>query len=450
MNLTELREKMAALLKEAESLSVLARDGKLNAEQDARIDAVVTEINELGPQIDKAAQRATDLDKIDQLSAAYTKPAGTRVSGAIPAGGGGSGAPAAVDLRSIGRQFTTSPAFLDYQRKPHGKSEAVNFPRPFQRTMDDMLPADGKLGPEEARALIYNNPGNLVQPLRLPDIYAPLPRPRLIRDLLMNGRVTQNAIEFVQETTYTPLAAETLEATSVTVGAKPESALGFTVATTAVKTIATWIPITRQVIEDAVQLQSYVNMRLLQMVMEREDTELMLGDGVGANLLGILNQSGIQVLDETYFAANPLPAGSTNIDRIRRARTKVRVTGRARPDGIVIHPDDYEKFDEMKDSMGRYLLENPQADVDVMGPDRGENLWGLPIVESEAVVAGTACVGAFSTMAAVFEKDNLSVYIADQHSDFFIRNIFVLLAETRLALAVFRPVAFATVALNWA
>jgi hypothetical protein len=41
--------------------------------------------------------------------------------------------------------------------------------------------------------------------------------------------------------------------------------------------------------------------------------------------------------------------------------------------------------------------------------------------------------------------------MTDSHSDFFIRNIFVLLAEERVALPVFRPAAFAKVALAaWA
>jgi hypothetical protein len=39
------------------------------------------------------------------------------------------------------------------------------------------------------------------------------------------------------------------------------------------------------------------------------------------------------------------------------------------------------------------------------------------------------------------------IYTTDSHSDYFIRNLFVILAEERVALVVFRPSAFAKVTL---
>ena len=40
-----------------------------------------------------------------------------------------------------------------------------------------------------------------------------------------------------------------------------------------------------------------------------------------------------------------------------------------------------------------------------------------------------------------------TIYTTDSHADYFIRNIFVILAEERVALPVFRPAAFASVQL---
>jgi HK97 family phage major capsid protein len=73
-------------------------------------------------------------------------------------------------------------------------------------------------------------------------------------------------------------------------------------------------------------------------------------------------------------------------------------------------------------------------------------VWGLPIVASDNITAGTALVGD-GTMAAVVDREDATIYTTDSHSDFFVRNLFVLLAEERVALAVFRPAAFAKVAL---
>jgi hypothetical protein len=49
------------------------------------------------------------------------------------------------------------------------------------------------------------------------------------------------------------------------------------------------------------------------------------------------------------------------------------------------------------------------------------------------------------TAAQVWDRMAAQLLIADQHSDFFVRNMYVLLAEERLGLAVYRPAAFALV-----
>jgi hypothetical protein len=58
------------------------------------------------------------------------------------------------------------------------------------------------------------------------------------------------------------------------------------------------------------------------------------------------------------------------------------------------------------------------------------------------MTAGQFLVG-YGPAAGIFDRMDAQIFVADQHSDFFIRNIFVVLAEERLALAVFRPAAFA-------
>jgi HK97 family phage major capsid protein len=61
---------------------------------------------------------------------------------------------------------------------------------------------------------------------------------------------------------------------------------------------------------------------------------------------------------------------------------------------------------------------------------------------------GVALVGAFGTGAQLYDREEASIRISEQHSDFFVRNAIVVLAEQRLALAVKRPEAFVKVAFN--
>jgi HK97 family phage major capsid protein len=69
----------------------------------------------------------------------------------------------------------------------------------------------------------------------------------------------------------------------------------------------------------------------------------------------------------------------------------------------------------------------------------------MPIVDTPAMEEGTALVGAFGTGAQLYDREEASIRISEQHSDFFVRNAIVILAEQRLALAVKRPEAFVKV-----
>ena len=72
------------------------------------------------------------------------------------------------------------------------------------------------------------------------------------------------------------------------------------------------------------------------------------------------------------------------------------------------------------------------------------SLWGLPVVQSTAIAATKPLVGD-GRFATVFDKTDGQIYVADQHADLFVKNILVILAESRLALAVTLPAAFVEV-----
>jgi HK97 family phage major capsid protein len=69
-------------------------------------------------------------------------------------------------------------------------------------------------------------------------------------------------------------------------------------------------------------------------------------------------------------------------------------------------------------------------------------IWRMPVVDTPAIDEGTALVGAFGTGAQIYDREQASIRISEQHADFFVRNAIVILAEQRLALAVKRPESF--------
>jgi HK97 family phage major capsid protein len=264
-----------------------------------------------------------------------------------------------------------------------------------------------------------------------------------IRNVVSVRRTGSDAVEFVRQTGHTNNAAPVPEATSsaaigdgtggtatnVTGGVKPEGSWAFERDTAVVKTIAEWVPATKRALSDVSALEGLINDELEADLAEAEETQMVSGNGTGENLEGILTVSGTQgqAFDTDIFTTT------------RRAISKVRLNGRAIPNGIGLNPADVEVIDlartnEGGANTGSFLGGGPFA----MGP---RTLWGLPIVESEAFPAGTGVVADF-TKAVLWDREQASVTISDSHADFFTRNLVAILGEERVAFAVTRPSAF--------
>lgn len=257
-------------------------------------------------------------------------------------------------------------------------------------------------------------------------------RPLTIRDIITNGTTDSDTVDYVRITGFTNAAAPVAEATATSgsSGAKPESSLTTLVISESVKTIAHWIPATRRAIADAGQLRTLVNSFLTYGLEEELEDQILSGDGTGENFTGVHNTSGI----------TPQAFDTDQLTTLRRARTKVRVTGRATPTAYVLHPNDWEDLDLTQDNEARYYFGGPS----VLGTPR---LWGLPVVESEGETEGQGMVADWR-LAVLWDKEEANILMSDSHSDFFIRNMIALLAEMRAAFGVLRPAAFVEIDLT--
>jgi HK97 family phage major capsid protein len=263
-------------------------------------------------------------------------------------------------------------------------------------------------------------------------------RPLTIRDVISVRRTGSDTIEYVVQTAHTNNAAPVPEATStgalgdgtggtattVTGGYKPEGSWAFERKTTNVVTIAEWVPATKRALADAAQLEGLINDELRADIAEEEEDQILSGAGTGENLTGIFSTSGIQsqAFDTDIFVS------------VRRAITKARTIGRVVPNAVALNPEQVETVDLARDLNGGFYGAGPFA----MGP---RTLWGLPIVESEAIPAGRGLVGDFSK-AVLWDREQTTVTMTDSHADFFIRNMVAVLAEERVAFGVVRPAAF--------
>lgn len=269
--------------------------------------------------------------------------------------------------------------------------------------------------------------GSLVVADRLPGVIMGPDTPPTVRDLFLSVSTSTNAIEWVRELLYTNNAGP--QALGAEGGAKPESAITFEKKTTPVETIAHWIPISRQVLADVPQLQGLVDGRLRQGLKMKEDLQLLLGDGTNGNLLGLIPQA-------TVFSATGMPAigvgepGYTRIDYLRWAFLQV-AKAQYPATFAVLSLEDWALIQMMKTTDGAYIFGTP---TDGASP----RVWGKTVVESHNLALNNFVAGS-AFAATVYDREDVSVRVAEQHADFFIKNMVAMLCEERLALTVERP-----------
>ncbi|NLU42201.1 MAG: phage major capsid protein [Firmicutes bacterium] len=275
-------------------------------------------------------------------------------------------------------------------------------------------------------ASLGNVPGYLYTPERLAEIMRAPDRTMRVRDLIPVLTTGVGAIEFVRETGFTNMAATVGEAPAQ---GKPESGLSFEIVSISVKTIAHWLPATRQILADAPQLSSYIDQRLIYGLKLVEDGQILYGDGLGNNLQGILTDSKIQ-----SYKWSDGKAGDNKVDAIRRAMTRARLAEYP-VTGIVLHPNDWEDIELMKGTDGHYIW----IRVSEGGQQR---LWRVPVVDTPAIQEGDFLVGAFAMGTALWDREEAAIRVSDSHDQFFIKNMVAILAEERLAQTIYRPEAF--------
>lgn len=266
--------------------------------------------------------------------------------------------------------------------------------------------------------------GDLLQPNYQP-MLAPVQRRMTVRDLLTPGRTSQPMIQYPKETGYTNSAATISETAG---GTKAQSEIKFDIATAAVTTIAHWVLATRQILDDVPMLQSYIDGRLRYGLSYAEELQLLNGDGNAPNLNGIYTQA-------TASTANlAVVTSPTFLDVLRYAMLQAALA-EFPATGIVLHPTDWAKIETTKDSAGNYIIGDPAAQL-------GARVWGLPVVATQAMTVDKFLVGAFQLGAQIFDRQDARVEISTEDSDNFRKNLVTILAEERLALAVYRPEAF--------
>jgi HK97 family phage major capsid protein len=415
MNLEQLRADLRRATADARAICEKAtgENRMFTAEERSNLVALKARATELKGQIDAATGDSDLVSAVMQFSAG--------------AGDGGQDRGAAGKGRSIGEAFVESEAWKSWF-KLNAPSGVISDSR------------KGLTSPAiEYKTLItgdsVTSAGAFVQ-TDYTGIYEPMGRrPLTVRDLVATRRTGTDLVEFVRQTAKVTQAAPVAEAnvteytgaTGQVSGVKPEGAMAFEKVQTGVKTIAVWIPATKRSLSDAAQIRGIIDQELSADLEEELEDQLLSGDGTGENLTGILNTANVLEQDwETDL-----------VTTTRKAITTLRVDGRTRPTAWLLNPADWERFDLLKDGDNRYYWGGPLT----VGQ---RTLWGIPVVESEAMTEGVAVLADWRK-AVLWDRERASIQVSDSHEDFFIRNMVAFLAEMRAAFGIIRPSAFCIV-----
>lgn len=288
--------------------------------------------------------------------------------------------------RAWGELLIESAQFRGYDG--HGSSGRVEVPGIFTRaaiTLDTVW-------------------GNALQPTR----YIPV-QPSITTPLLdAAGHITtaNNSVTWFSMPGAYPLAGIVAEG-----DLKPEADFVPTENTGALQTYAHWKAISRQTMEDMPQMESIVSTQLEGGIYSKLEVDLTAA-----------------------MAAAPLqsvPGDGANglLGGIRVALGHIQAAGFPGPKSVVLNPMDWADLD-----------------LDVMratngGPNTQANFWGLTPIAANTVPAGTAYVGDLKTATTIYDRGSAAVFLTDSHADYFIRNLLVVMAETRALCTVEQPAA---------
>jgi HK97 family phage major capsid protein len=265
-------------------------------------------------------------------------------------------------------------------------------------------------------------PGTVILPTYVPGIVMPNLRRPTVLDIIPTAPTSQNAVHYVQETSYTSNAAYVAEGEL-----KPEDAAVLSEVTAPVQTLAALMRVSKQLLDDLPALLGYITMRGPRKLQQVKESAVLFGAG-GSSLTGI-----------TTVAAGFNPGS----DVIVQAPNRVDVLGAAAlqatlaeyvANGAVIHSTDLYLLKHAKDTQNRYLF-----------PELRESgtIDGLRITETRlAAMKGKFLVGDFEIGAQLFQRQGLTIEMFDQDRDNVARNLITIRMEERHALATYRPDAF--------
>ena len=353
------------------------------------------------------------------------------------------------EMISKGAEVKSLPIHEEKAEPKETLGEQISNSRAFKEYMENgqlNISSEIKFNPILEKKTLVDEASAYPPAVTRSDLLIPtaLRNPNAVIDLFSVIPTTQYQYKYLEETTFTNNAAEVAEG-----GAFGESALAFTEKTENIRKFGVSIPVTEELLADVASVNGYLDSRLRTMLQLRLDDVLIGGSGVAPIIKGILNVSGINTFNFSSYAGN-----LGRIGQLYQAITEIRKDAFLEPDAILMHPSDWNDVvtavtaDFAGTSGQGYAGKDPLfVGAGMFGQGVTPSIWGVKVVPTTAMSAGTVLVGVFGggLAAHIVSREGMEVAMSDSHDDFFTKDKVMMKASMRLGFPVYRPAAFCSI-----
>lgn len=341
----------------------------------------------------------------------------------------------AKELISLVEKQQEQTDALEVKLKKSGSAEALTMRSKTMSMLEEKaeeiksVAATGKgavnMSVKAGNMTIANTYTNDVAALQtLPGVYFNPDRSVHVRDfmnVLPTGAV--NSIRYMQETAFDDGTAAKVEGS-----AAAQSDFDLEEKSAVVKNLATYITVSKEMLEDTPFLNGYINTRLFSKLLKAEDDQILHGTGSGANI------SGISVNASAY--SDLLADSKVNMfDVLLNALTNA-YNNEYTPNVILVNPTDWLTLVTSKDDNGMPIY---PAQIVAGGM---VTVNGVPVIKSTAVTSDEFFVGDFRNGATLGMREDVNISISDQHATNFIDGNVTVMCEERIALPIHNQSAF--------
>lgn len=326
------------------------------------------------------------------------------------------------EIKTLGSEFVASDVYAEIKANGRGNSKPVEV-----KNITSLSTSAGALQDAYRDPEVYRTIGGMRQ-LR-------------IRDLIPTVPVNSGSVEIMRMASFDNQAGPQGTVAGIGGGefvAKNQSNMTWELVTVPVRTIAHWVPASRQALSDAPMLQGLIDTELTYGLQLESDDQILNGDGTGQNLSGILNDPAINDVGELASGTAAADVPAAMIDHIRAAITECQKSEYYNINGVVLNPVDFATLETAKATDGHYILMPFAATA-----GQAQEIWRVPVIVSNAMPVSTFLLGDWRIGAKIYAREGVSVRVSESHADYFVKNGVAVLAEERYCLAVNRPKAFA-------